>query len=164
MPLVDDALKEVINETITGAFDLLLGRRTYEIFAGYWPKQGDNPITRAFNKATKYVVTRRRERLEWERSQRIGGDIAEEVCRLKGSEGPVLHLWGSGVLLQTLIGADLVDEHRLWVFPVVVGEGKRLFEKGVPPRSLTLVETRSTPGGVLVSTYHPAGPLRTGSA
>ena len=114
---------------------MLLGRRTYEIFAAYWPNQGDNPIAKAFNKATKYVVTRSLDRLDWEKSQRIDGDVVDEVRRLKASDGPALHVWGSGELLQTLIAAELVDEYRIWVFPVVLGEGKRLFENGVPPRA-----------------------------
>jgi dihydrofolate reductase len=159
MPFVDDAAHQVIDEIIAGEFDMLLGRRTYEIFAGYWPNQGDNPIAKAFNKATKYVVTRSLDRCDWEKSHRIDGDVVEEVRQLKTSDGPALHIWGSSQLLQTLIAADLVDEYRVWVFPLVLGEGKRLFENGVPPRGLTLVETRSTPRGVLVNTYHPAGPL-----
>jgi dihydrofolate reductase len=159
MPFVDGAASQVIGEIISREFDMLLGRRTYEIFASYWPHAGDNPIAKAFNKATKYVVTRTLDRLGWEKSQRIDGDVVVEVRRLKASDGPELHIWGSGELLQTLIAAELVDEHRLWVFPVVLGEGKRLFENGVPPRGLTLVETRHTPTGVLVNTYRPAGPL-----
>jgi dihydrofolate reductase len=159
MPFVDDAASKVIGEIIAGEFDMLLGRRTYEIFAAYWPNQGDNPIAKAFNKATKYVVTRSLDRLDWEKSQRVDGDVVEEVRQLKASDGAALHIWGSSELLQTLIGADLVDEYRIWIFPLVLGKGKRLFENGVPPRGLTLVETRSTPSGVLVNTYHPAGPL-----
>jgi dihydrofolate reductase len=158
MPSVDDALEIVETER---PYDLLLGRRTYDIFAGYWPHQ-DDPIGKAFGRATKYVVTSRPDGLGWQTSVRIGGDAVEGVRRLKASEGPELHIWGSGQLLQALIGADLIDEYRIVLFPVVVGEGKRLFEKGVPPCSLTLVETRSTPKGVLVNTYHPAGPLVTG--
>ena len=176
MPFGDDALSQIIDETIAGAFDMLLGRRTYEIFAAYWPYQ-DGTIAKAFNKATKYVVTRTLDQLHWEHSQRIGGDVVDEVRRLKSTElkpsasddlarigpnGPVLHNWGSSALLQTLIAAELVDEHRLWIAPVVLGEGKRLFENGVPPRGLSLVETRSTPKGVLITTYRPAGPLPQG--
>ena len=159
MPFVDDAAGQVIGETIAGEFDMLLGRRTYDIFAAYWPNQGDNPIAKAFNKATKYVVTHRPGQLGWKTSQPVGGDVVDEVRRLKASDGPALHVWGSSELLQTLIAASLVDEHRLWVFPVVLGEGKRLFENGVPARGLSLVATRSTPSGVLVNTYRPAGPL-----
>src|SRR5262245_6143853 len=162
MPFVDDSAKQVIGEIIAGEFDMLLGRRTYEIFAGYWPNQGDHPIAKAFNTATKYVVTRRLDRLDWKKSHRIDGDVVEQLRRIKASDGPALHVWGSSELLQTLIAAELVDEYRLWVFPVVLGKGKRLFETGVPPRGLTLVATGSTPTGVLVNTYHPAGPLPKG--
>ena len=103
MPFVDDALDIV--ET-AGEYDMLLGRRTYAIFAAYWPYQ-DNPIAKAFNKATKYVVTRTLDHLDWQKSQRIDGDVVEEVRRLKASDGPELHIWGSSELLQTLIAADL---------------------------------------------------------
>ena len=139
---------------------MLSGRRTYDIWSGYWPDHGDNPIGKAFNKATKYAVTHRPDGLAWKTSQRIGG--ADEVRRLKATDGPGLHVWGSSELLQTLIAADLVDEYRMWVAPVVLGEGKRLFENGVPPRGLSLVATRSTPRGVLLNTYRPAGPLPKG--
>jgi dihydrofolate reductase len=159
MPFVDDAVSNAIDATIAGPFDLLLGRRTYEIFAGYWPKQGGSPIAKAFNKATKYVVTSRRGGLSWRTSQRISGDIAAEIRGLKASGGPPLHIWGSSQLLQTLIAADLIDEFRLWVFPVVLGEGKRLFGNGLPPRRLKLVEAGRTPSGVLLDTYRPAGPI-----
>lgn len=157
MPFVDDAAGQIIGEVIAGEFDLLLGRRTYDIFASYWPNHGDNPIGKAFNKAKKYVVTHRPSQLGWKTSQPIGGDVVEEIRRLKASDGPALHIWGSSELLQTLIAAELVDEHRLWVFPVVLGKGKRLFENGVPPRGLSLVATQSTPSGVLANTYRPAG-------
>src|SRR6266550_1451349 len=163
MPFLDDALNQAIGETIAGEFDMVLGRRTYEIFAAYWPNQGDHPIAKAFNKATKYVVTRSLDQLDWENSQHIGDHVVDEVRRLKASDGPVLHIWGSSELLQTLIAAELVDEYRIWVFPLVLGQGKRLFDNGVPPRGLTLVETRSTPRGVLVNTYGCAGPVKTGS-
>ena len=155
MPFMDDDSGQAIGEIIAGEFDLLLGRRTYEIWASYWPHHGDNPIGKAFNQATKYVVTRTLAHLDWKKSQRIGDDVVDELRRLKASDGPPLHVWGSSELLQTLIAAELVDEHRLWVFPVVLGEGKRLFGIGVPPRGLTLVGTRSTPMGVLINTYRP---------
>ena len=155
MPFIDDDSGRAIGEIIAGEFDLLLGRRTYEIWASYWPHHGDNPIGKAFNRATKYVVTRRLDRLRWDDAQRVSGDVVAELRRLKASAGPALHVWGSSEVLQTLIAADLIDEHRLWVFPLVLGRGKRLFENGVPPRGFTLVETRSTPSGVLLNTYRP---------
>jgi dihydrofolate reductase len=159
----DEAGGEALGEIMSGEFDLLLGRRTYEIFAAYWPYAGDNPIAKAFNKATKYVVTHSLERFDWVNTQPIGGDAMDEIGRLKASDGPELHVWDSSELLQTLIAADLVDEFRVWVFPLVLGKGKRLFEDGVPPRGLTLVESRSTTTGVLLNTYRPAGPLPVGS-
>jgi len=159
MPFFDNDPNQPINEIIAGEFDMLLGRRTYEIFASYWPHHGDDPIGKAFNKATKYVVTHSVDHLDWEKSQCIKDDAVDGIRRLKASDGPELHVWGSSKLLQTLIAADLIDEYRLWVFPVVLGEGKRLFENGVPPRSLTLIVTGRTSKGVLLNTYRPAGPL-----
>jgi len=161
MPFGDDVMTQVLAETVAGEFDMLLGRWTYQLFAGYWPNHGDNPIGKAFNRATKYVVTRTRDQLDWKTSRRLSCDVVDEIRRLKTSEGPVLHIWGSSELLQTLIAADLIDEYRLWIAPVVLGEGKRLFEDGVPPRALSLVATRSTPRGILLNTYRPAGPVPT---
>jgi dihydrofolate reductase len=155
---VDDALSEVLHETVAGEFDMLLGRRTYDIFAAYWPTHG-GPITKAFNRAKKYVATSTVDGLDWKDSQRIGGDIVAELRRLKASDGPELHLWGSSQLLQALIAGDLIDEYRMWISPVVLGDGKRLFESGIPPRRLSLIATASTPSGVIVNTYRPAGPL-----
>jgi dihydrofolate reductase len=161
MSFGDDALHKVIGEIMASEFDMLLGRRTYDIFSAYWPHAADGPIAKAFNNATKYVVTRSRDPLGWGPSRHIGGDVVDEIRRLKASDGPAFHIWGSSNLLQALIGADLVDEYRVWVAPVVLGEGKRLFENGVPPRCLSLVATQSTSTGVLINTYRPAGPLPT---
>jgi dihydrofolate reductase len=155
MSFGDEVLRQAITETIAGDFAMLLGRRTYEIFASYWPQNADNPIGKAFNRATKYVATHTLTRLDWEHSHAIGGDVVAEVRQLKASAGPAFHLWGSSALLQTLIAADLIDEHRLWVAPVVLGQGKRLLEPGVPPRRFTLVDSRSTSTGVLILTYRP---------
>jgi len=157
MPFGDERIKQVLEETVAVDFDLLLGRRTYDIFASYWPHQGDNPVTKGFDRAVKYVITHRADQLGWKTSHGIGGDIAAEVRRLKASDGPELHIWGSREVLQPIIGADLVDEYRMWIAPVVLGGGKRLFENGIPPRALTLIETASTPKGVLLNTYRPAG-------
>src|SRR3954464_441437 len=150
MPFLDEAGGKALNEIISGEFDLILGRRTYEIFAAYWPYAGDNPIAKAFNKAKKFVATRSLDRFDWMNSRPIDGDAVHEIRRLKKSDGPEFHIWGSSELLQTLIAAELVDEFRVWVFPLVLGKGKRLFENGVPPRGLTLVESHSTPRGVLI--------------
>jgi dihydrofolate reductase len=138
LPFWDEALDEALGEIMSGEFDMLLGRRTYEIFAAHWPYAGDNPIAKAFTKATKYVVTNSLDRFDWVNTHRMSGDAVDEIRRLKASDGPELHIWGSSELLQTLIAAELVDEFRVWVFPLVLGKGKRLFENGVPPRGLTL--------------------------
>jgi dihydrofolate reductase len=163
LPYWDEAMGEIMGEIMSAEFDMLLGRRTYETFAAYWPHAGDNPIANAFNKATKYVVTNSLDRFDWVKTHRMSGDVVDEIRRLKASDGPELHMWGSHKLLQTLIATELVDEFRVLVYPVVLGKGKRLFENGVPPRGLTLVESRSTPKGVLFNTYRPAGPLPKGS-
>jgi len=159
MRFCDDAMSATLNEMMSRPFDLLLGRRTYEIFAGYWPFAGDNPIANAFNQAAKFVATRTLDRFDWTGAQRLDGDATDAIRRLKASDGPELHIWGSGELLQALIAADLVDEFRVWTVPVILGHGRRLFETGLPPRELSLVDSRATPAGVVMSTYRPVGPL-----
>jgi dihydrofolate reductase len=154
----DDMLHETITEIISGEFEMLLGRRTYDIFASYWPQHDDDPIGKAFNKARKYIATRTLDKLDWHNAQ-IVNDVVEEVGRLRKSDGSEIHIWGSGDLLQTLISAGLVDEHRLWIAPVVLGGGKRLFENGVPAGGLTLADTKVTSTGIIINTYRPAGPL-----
>lgn len=154
----DDMLHETISEIISGEFEMLLGRRTYDIFASYWPLHDDDPIGKAFNKAKKYIATRTLDDLDWNNAQ-ILRDVVEEVGRLRASEGPEIHIWGSSNLLQTLISAGLIDEHRLWIAPVVLGGGKRLFENGIPAGSLSLVDTKVTSTGMIINTYRPAGAL-----
>jgi len=161
VPFRDPASGKAVAELMSRDFDLLLGRRTYEIWAAFWPHVGDTPyagIAKAFNRATKYVATNTLTSFDWVNTQRLAGDAVEEVSCLKASDGPELHLWGSSNLLQSLLAAQLVDEFRLWIYPVVIGHGKRLFEAGVPPFALTLVESHTTIKGVLMTTYLPAGP------
>jgi dihydrofolate reductase len=153
----EDGGKAVL-ELMSRKFDLLLGRRTYEMWAVFWP-HAEHPVANALNKAAKYVVTKSLGSLEWENSHRVGGDVVEEIRRLKESDGPELHIWGSSELLQTLMAAQLVDEFRVWVYPVVLGKGKRLFEEGVPAFGLALVESRSTSKGILMNTYRRVGEL-----
>jgi dihydrofolate reductase len=163
MPFMEKAVENPVEELLAREYDLLLGRRTYQIWEAYWPFQEvENPIAKGFNRATKFVVTRTLTKFGWAKSQQVGGEGKDTVAalrELKASEGPELHLWGSGNLLQTLIAANLVDEYRLWVFPLILGRGKRLFENGVPPGQFELVESRRDPCGVLFNTYHPAGAL-----
>ena len=147
-----------VAEFMSREFDLLLGRRTYETWAAFWP-YANHPIASAFNKAAKYVVTKSLGSLDWANSHQLGGDVVDEIRRLKASDGPELHVWGSSELLQTLIAAQLVDEFRVWIYPVVLGKGKRLFEQGVPAFGLTLVESRSMSPCILLNTYRPTGPL-----
>lgn len=158
----DEVFMEELDKTLSGEFAMLLGGWTWRLFASYWPQQ-ENSIATAFNGAPKYAVTRRPEPLEpyWANSHRIDGDHAvDEIRALKATDGPDLHIWGSSQLLQTLITADLIDEYRLWIVPAVLGQGRRLFETGVPPRGLALVSTRSTPSGVLFNHYRPAGAIK----
>lgn len=158
-PFRDEAGGQSVRQAVSCEFDLLLGRRTYDMFADSWSNNNGNPIGKAFNKATKYVVTRSPGPLEWDKSERIDGDVVAEIRRLRASNGADLQVWGSSVLLQTLIAAELVDEHRIWQYPVVLGTGKRLFGNDVPARALTLVETQSMPSGVLLNVYRSAGPI-----
>lgn len=159
MQFGDEVVGEALREIMAGEFDLLLGRRTYEIWAPYWPFAGDNFIGNAFNRVKKYVATRSLRQLDWANSHVISGDTIEGIRQLKASDGPELHVWGSSELLQSLIAADLVDEFRVWVYPVILGQGLRLFETGVPPRGLALVESRRGSKGVFFNTYRPTGPV-----
>jgi dihydrofolate reductase len=156
MGFSDPVLSKVIVKTITaGRYDLLLGRRTYDIWAPYWPRHNDHPIGRAFNRAAKFVATRRRRPLKWENSQCLAGEVVKAVRQLKAAKGPDIHVWGSGNLLQTLMAAQLVDEHRLWIYPIVLGKGRKLFASGLPTQRLALVSSRRTAAGILLNTYRP---------
>jgi dihydrofolate reductase len=162
----DDRMSEVMGEAMSRPFDLVLGRRTYDIFAAYWPRSTD-PGAKPLNDATKYVASRGRPTLEWATSVLIGGDAdgdaADGIAALKQTDGPELQVHGSGDLLQTLIRHNLVDRYRLWLFPVVIGSGKRLFAGGTVPAGLRLVDSTVSTTGVMIGTYEPAGEIRTGS-
>jgi dihydrofolate reductase len=142
-------------------FDLLLGRRTYDLWSGYWPKAPSGPISDPINAATKYVATHRSEGLAWGPVERVGADFVAGIRRIKSLEGPGLILWGSSTLTPTLIEHGLADEVVLIVYPVLLGTGKRLFAEGTPPRAFELVGTKAMPTGNIVSTYKVAGPLKT---
>jgi dihydrofolate reductase len=159
----DDLMGEVMTEAFSVPFDLLLGRRTYEIFSAYWPDAPEEAGSKPLNDATKYVASRSRPTLAWSPSVLIEGDAAEGVAELKETEGPELQVHGSGNLIQTLMRHGLVDEYRLWVFPIMLGEGKRLFADGTIPAALRLVDSKVSDTGVFVGTYEPAGEVVTGS-
>jgi dihydrofolate reductase len=160
----DEATGGVMDELFERKFDLLLGRKTYDIFAGYWPKQGaGDPIGKLFNSVTKYVATRGTPTLDWANSQSLGSDVVSALRELKASDGPELLIQGSADLIQTLIEHDLIDEYRLLIFPVLLGKGKRLFGDGTVTQALKLTEHRTFPNGVMLATYIPAGELKTGS-
>jgi dihydrofolate reductase len=143
-----------------GSCDLLLGRRTYDIWSGSWPKAPSSPMGDRLNAATKYVATHRPESLEWGPFQVIGPDMVEDVRRIKSQDGPDLILSGSSTLTSTLLEHGLADEVLLAVYPVLLGRGKRLFAEGAPPRSFELVSTQAFPSGIIFSTYKVAGPLK----
>ena len=145
------------------AFDLLLGRRTYDIWSGFWPKAPKSPMADSINAATKYVATHKPKSLEWGPAEDLGPDIVEGIRRIKEKSGPHLIVWGSSTLTAVLLEHGLADEVLLLVFPVLLGTGKRIFSEGTPPRELTLVRTKAVSSGVIISTYRPSGPLRTGT-
>jgi len=144
------------------SFDLLLGRRTYDLWSGYWPKAPSSPIADGLNGATKYVATHRPESLEWGPFEGLGPDILEGIRRLKSQDGADLILWGSSTLTSTLLEYGLADEVLLVVYPVLLGTGKRFFAEGTPARSFELVSTKAMPSGIIFSTYKVVGPLKTG--
>ena len=163
VPSWDDDLSTFMGETMSPPFDLVLGRKTYEIFASYWPDHPDDPGAKFLNDATKYVASRGHPALEWEPSVLLEGDAADGVRRIKEGDGPDLQVHGSANLLQTLIRANLVDRYRLLIFPVVVGSGKRLFDDGAIPAGLRLTDGAVSGSGVFMGTYEPIGELKTGS-
>ena len=143
-------------------FDLVLGRRTYDIWSGFWPKAPSNPIGDRLNAATKFVATHRPESLEWGPFQGFGPDIVEGIRRIKSQNGPDLVLSGSSTLTSPMLEHGLADEVVLIVSPVLLGTGKRFFAEGTPARAFELVSAQTTPTGVILSTYKVAGPLKTG--
>lgn len=141
-------------------FDLLLGRRTYDLWSDYWPKAPSSPMADRLNAARKYVATHRPERLPWGPSEALGPDIAGDVRRIKSQGGPDLILWGSSTLTPVLLEHGLADEVVLAVYPVVLGTGKRFFSDKAPPRAFQPVGTMTTPSGVAINTYKVAGPWK----
>jgi len=159
----DEQMGQFMDEAMGEPFDLVLGRRTYDIFAAHWPHASEEDGAKPLNDATKYVASRGRPVLEWDRSVLIEGDAAEGVAALKAGDGPPLQVHGSANLIQTLLRHDLVDEFRLMVFPLVLGSGKRLFADGTIPAGLKLVDGTVSSTGVVMGIYQPAGDIVTGS-
>jgi dihydrofolate reductase len=160
VPYFDDEMMDAVARS--APYELLLGRGTYEIFAAHWPHD-EGPIADHLNSTRKHVASRTLGRADWNNSIVIGGDLAEYVAALKAEDGPEIQVHGSPGLVQTLLEHDLVDEYRLWIFPVVLTRGKRFFGDGAIPIALRLVESRVTKTGVTVNTYARAGAIDTGS-
>ena len=164
VPFFDEFAGRIMDEQMSMPFDLLLGRKTYEIFAGYWPKRDPNVgPTAAFNRATKYVVSSSSPQLGWENSVLVDGDVVAKLEELKAGDGPMLQVHGSGNLIQTLLRHDLVDELWLKIFPVLLASGKRLFAEGTIPEGLDLLTSATSPRGVIFASYKRAGAVETGS-
>lgn len=161
VPYFDEFLGNVMNEQMEQPFDLLLGRKTFEIFASYWPHHEEEGA--GINRATKYVASNTLQSHEWKTSVFLNGNVAEEIRALKQQDGPDLQVHGSSQLIQTLLEHDLVDEFWLKIFPVTLGTGKRLFAQGTVPAAFTLADSKASPAGVIVATLKRAGDINTGS-
>lgn len=160
----DDVLGNVMAEQMKGPFDLLLGRKTYELFAAFWPHAGAKDLgAKELNSAKKFVVSKTLKKLDWANSQLVSGDVLHEIRKLKGQNGPELQVHGSGNLIQTLLKNDLIDEFRLKIFPITLGDGKRLFAEGAMPAGFKLIDCKTSTRGVIVSNYKREGEVKTGS-
>lgn len=160
-PHSDPAVGEAIRAAHGSAFDLLLGRHTYDIWSDYWPKIANDPMADSLNAATKYVATHKPDSLEWGPVEDLGQDIVEGIRSVKSKDGPDLIVWGSSTLTPVLIEHGLADEVLLLVYPVLLGKGKRIFSENAAARELALVSTRTAASGVVINMYRPVGPLRT---
>ena len=161
----DDFLLKVMVKQTSKPFNLLLGRKTYEIFAAYWPyvNSSENPFAAKLNNAKKYVASKTLTKLDWNNSELINGDVPEGIKRIKEQDGPEIQIHGSGNLIQTLLKHDLVDELWLKIFPVTLGAGKRLFAEGTISAAFNLLESETSPSGVIIASYKRAGEVKTGS-
>lgn len=173
-PFFDEVAGAALDEVFSKPFDLLLGRKTYDIFAAHWPRiptdpgargydEGEAEMARRFNGVTKYVATHRLDSLRWQNSQSLGGDVVARVRELKREDGPILLTQGSSELIQTLLAHDLIDELRLLIFPLALGRGKRLFGEGAQPAAFRLEEATASPNGIVIARHVRAGDVTTGS-
>jgi dihydrofolate reductase len=158
----DDAMGQAMGEFMGKPFDLVLGRGTYEIFAAHWP-HSDDPGAEPLNSATKHVASTTLDQVDWQNSHLIEGDVADGIRRLKEEDGPELQVHGSAGLIQTLLDEGLVDQFNVWIFPLVIGKGKRLFGDGTVPAGLKLTDSTTSSTGVIIASYEPAGEVTTGS-
>lgn len=152
-PYWNGVMEQVQREAMSKTYDMLFGRKTYDLFAGHWPDAAGDPVADMMNAASKYVVTSRPDNLGWKHSHAISGDIARKISDLKLEDGPILQIHGSWELIQFLLAHDLIDEFRLWTFPVVAGSGKRLFEKPAKPETLKLTKSEPCANGVVMNIY-----------
>jgi dihydrofolate reductase len=160
VPYRTPAGRDAVLALFGGNFDLLLGRRTYDIWSGFWPKAPSSPLSDGLNAARKYVATHRPESLEWGPAEGVGPETAEDIRRIKASGDRDLILSGSSTLTTPLLEHGLADEVVLFVYPVLLGAGKRIFREGTPPRAFELANTKALPSGIVISSYKAAGPLR----
>jgi dihydrofolate reductase len=161
VPYFDEFSGKVMDEQMSRPFELLLGRKTYEIFAAYWPHHSSG--WPGVNEAKKYVASHGDMKLDWENSVLLKGDAVAEIKKLKAQDASELQVYGSGNLIQTLLKHDLVDEFWLKIFPITLGKGKRLFAEGTIPAAFTLQESKTSPSGVIIANYERAGDVKTGS-
>ena len=159
----DDRMGQMMGEFMGRPYDLVLGRKTYEIFAAHWPNVKDDPAANSLNNAKKYVASRTLDTVEWQNSTLIKGDVGDQVAALKDQAGPEIQVHGSGNLVQTLMKHDLIDEFQLFVFPILLGSGKRLFADGTAPAGLKLVDSQTSSTGVVIAKYERAGEVQYGS-
>ena len=163
VPYSDEFLGKVMEEQMNKPFDLLLGRKTYEIFASYWPHHKDEGPGIGINQATKYVASHGAMQFTWDKSVLLQGDMVDSIKKLKAQDGPELQVYGSGNLMQTLLKHDLVDELWLKIFPLTLGSGKRLFAEGTIPAAFKLIDGKVLSSGVIIANYKRAGEVKTGS-
>jgi dihydrofolate reductase len=160
----DEEADKIMDRILAAPFDMLFGRRTYDIFAGYWPEYKEEPHWgKPFDRAKKYVVSHTPISLSWDNCELITGDVVAEIKKLKKSDGPDLWVWGSNNLIQTLLKHKLVNRMHLWIFPVTIGSGKKLFAEGTRPERFKQIDAKILSSGIIFATYEPSTPLKKGS-
>ncbi|HSB65450.1 MAG TPA: dihydrofolate reductase family protein [Anaerolineales bacterium] len=159
----DEVMGQIMGEYMAQPSELLLGRKTYEIFAAHWPYSSEEPTASQLNQSKKYVATRTLKNVDWQNTSILEGDAVQAIKKLKQHTGPDLSVQGSSNFIQTLLNNNLIDEYRLWIFPVVIGNGKRLFGQGTVPSGLKLIDCKTSTTGVIMAVYEPAGEIKIGT-